>query len=576
MYKEKIIQMLKSPALADIWTWSKKSHWAVFWICILNLIVSGCSLVITVATRGLIDGATAHMSSQIRFYAIVMILTVLVGRGAYLLSGLLSVKTGAVLLKDIRSMLLHELMKKQYASLNGYHSGELVNRMFSDVSVVKNGILDIVPGLVSMTVSFVGAAVILISMDWRFVVVLIAGGAFGMFLLLAFRRPMKTRHKAVQESEGRLHAFLQETLQNLRLVKASVSEERMERQAAQRQENYMEMQLKKGYFASYISMGVNLVFQLGWLFCMLWGCFGIYQGHLTYGMFAAIIQLVGQIQGPIASAAGVAGQAYSTISSAERLKELFDLPEEKDCKFQDRSILYKQLSEIRIENMSFSYGREEQDVLEHVNCSIKPGDFVAVTGISGGGKSTLFQLLLGIYQPCKGRLHFCFQSDSETMVQEAASRKTRVLFAYVPQGNTLFSGTLRENFTMFTEDTVTDEQIWQAARLACIDSLIEKLDKGLDTVIGERGVGLSEGQAQRVAVARALMTQAPILLLDESTSALDEETEATLLKNISSLKDRTCLIVTHRAAALQICDYRIHIKNGNARICVLEKTQERK
>lgn len=567
MYKEKIIQTLKSPALADIWVWSEKSHWSVFWICILNLLVAGGSLVITIATKGLIDGATAHESSQIWFYAIVLIVTVLIIRIASLLSGMLSVRTGAVLLKDIRSMLLHKLLRKQYASLKGYHSGELVNRMFSDVSVVRNGILDIVPGLVSMTVSFVGAAVILISMDWRLVVVLIAGGVLALFLLVVFRKPMKIRHKAVQESEGRLHAVLQETLENLRLIKASVSEERMEHQVAQRQEMFQKAQLKKGYFSSYISMGYNLVFQMGWLFCMLWGCLGIYQGHLTYGMLAAIIQLVGQIQGPIASAAGVASQIYATISSAERLKEILDLPEEENCEFVDQSVLYQQLSEIRIENMDFSYEREEQYVLKQVNCSIRPGDFVAVTGISGRGKTTLFQLLLGIYQPCSGQLSFCFKSDSGEVTEEAASRKTRALFAYVPQGNTLFSGTLRENFMMFT-DTATDEEIWQAARLACIDHLLTELENGLDTVIGERGIGLSEGQAQRIAVARALLSKAPILLLDESTSALDEETEARMLENIASLKDKTCLIVTHRAAALGICDYKIHIDSDMGAVTV--------
>ncbi len=565
MYKEKIIRMLKSPALADIWRWSEGNHWSVFWICILNLIVSGGSLVITVATKGIIDGATAHMSSQMWFYAIVMIITLLLVRIASLLSGLLSVRTGEVLLKEIRGILLRKLLRKQYASLNGYHSGELVNRMFSDVSVVRNGILDIVPRLVSMAVSFVGAAVILISMDWKFVAVLVAGGGLGMFLLVVFKNPMKTRHKAVQESEGRLHAVLQETLENLQLVKASVSEVRMEHQVARRQEMFLEMQLKKGFLSSYISAGINLLFQLGWLFCMLWGCWGIYQGHLTYGMLAAMIQLVGQIQGPIASAAGIAGQTYSTISSAERLKEILDLPEEEDCGPVGQSILYEQLSEIRIENMDFSYGRGEQSVLEHVNCSIRPGDFVAVTGVSGGGKSTLFQLLLGIYQPCSGRLCFCFNNDSGPAAQETASRKTRALFAYVPQGNTLFSGTLRENFAMFT-DGVTDEEIWQAARLACIDHLIAELEDGLDTVIGERGIGLSEGQAQRVAIARALLSKAPILLLDESTSALDEETEAKVLENISSLKDKTCLIVTHRAAAIRICDYRIHIETGKVSV----------
>lgn len=574
MEKEKILQMIKSPALADIWRWSEGSRRYVFGICILNMMVSVGSLVITVATRGLIDGATGHMSGQMWFYAMVMIFTIILGRIASLLSGLLAVKTDAVLMKEIRGMLLRKMMKKQYASLKGYHSGDLVNRMFSDVAVVKNGILDIVPNLVSMAVSFLGAAMILISMDWRFVVVLIAGGVFGLLLLILFRRPMKARHQAVQEREGRLHAILQETLENLRTVKASVSEGRMEHQVDGRQEQLRRAQWKKGFFSSCMGAGINLVFQMSWLFCMLWGCRGIYRGYLTYGMLAAVIQLVGQIQGPIASAAGVAGQIFGAVSSAERLEEILELPEETECEPADPCILYQQLVEIRMENMDFSYGRGEKLVLEQVNCRIRPGDFVAVTGISGRGKSTLFQIMLGIYQPSGGKLRFCFQNDLGEKVEEPASRRTRGLFAYVPQGNSLFSGTLRENFAMFTGG-VTEEEIWKAARLACIDSLLEELEEGLDTVIGERGIGLSEGQAQRVAIARALLSKAPILLLDESTSALDEETETELLHNISTLKEKTCLIVTHRAGALGICDYRIHMEDGKVTRYFLKKTEEK-
>lgn len=563
MDKEKIHQMLKSPAITDIWKWSKGNRWSVFKICILNFLVSVSALVITVATKGIIDGATAHISSQLLFYAAVMILAILLGRIACLLSGLLSVRTGGMLLKDMRGMFLEKLLKKQYASLNRYHSGELVNRMFSDINVVRNGILDIVPNLISMAVSFLGAAMILISIDFRLVVVLVAGGVFGSLLLVVFRKPMKSRHKRVQETEDRLHVILQETLENLRTVKASVSEERMERQVEQRQEQFLKAQLKKGFFSSYINGGIYLVFQMSWLFCMLWGCYGIYQGRLTYGMLAAVIQLVGQIQGPIASAAGIVGQIYGMVSSAERLTEILELPEEVECEPADVSAGYQQLVEIHMEDVDFSYGRGEKLVLKQVNCCIRPGDFVAITGSSGQGKSTLFQLLLGLYQPCGGKLEICFQNDRKEQRKEVASRKTRTLFAYVPQGNTIFSGTLRENFAMFT-DAVTDEEIWQAARLTCIDSLLEELEDGLDTIIGERGIGLSEGQAQRVAIARALLSKAPILLLDESTSALDEKTEAELLENISTLEGKTCLIVTHRTAALQICDYRLHIQDGKA------------
>lgn len=574
MNKEKILKILKSPALADIWHWSGAAHLPVFLLSILNLIICGCSLGITVSTRGLIDGAAAHSGSQIRLYACVLVALVLLIRFFSFLSGLLSTKTNAKLLKDMRTMLLKRLMKKQYAGLNGYHSGELVNRMFSDVNIVKNGVMEIVPGLVSMAVSFIGAAVILILMDWRFVVLLIAGGVLGVGLVVVFRKPMKRRHKEVQEREGQLHALLQETIENLRLIKASGSEERMQCQADVRQQSFFKAQIKKGYFSVYMNSGINLVFHLSWLFCMIWGCLGIYRGHLTYGMLAAIIQLVGQIQGPIASAAGIAGQIYGTVSSAERLKELLDLPEEEEGEWVSGRELYSELTDIKFKNLSFSYGRETDYVLEDVNVCIHPGDFVAVTGISGGGKSTLFQLLLGIYPPNKGNVMFCFRKQedgAQSEMREPASGRTRTLFAYVPQGNTLFSGTLRENFSMFT-DSATDEEIIQAAKIACVDQLIGELENGLDTVIGERGIGLSEGQAQRVAVARAILSGAPILLLDESTSALDEETEAQLLKNISSLKDKTCLIVTHRRAALDICDYKIHIENAKVSIQEIRDT----
>lgn len=559
--KEKISRILKSPALTDIWQWSKASHLSLLGLCILNLILAGGMLGITVATRGLIDGATGHNSAQIRQYAFVLVLMVLIIRGFSLAQGFLHTRTNAFLLKDLRTMLLKRLLKKQYAGLDGYHSGELVNRMFSDVNVVKSGVMEIVPGLVSMGVSFIGASVILISMDWRFMAVLVLGGILGLVLMVLFRKPMEQRHKAVQETEGKLHAVLQETLENLRLVKASGSEGRMECQADQSQQHFLKAQIKKGCFSVYMSNAVNTVFHLSWLFCMLWGCLGIYRGHLTYGMLAAMIQLVGQIQGPIARSANVAGQIYSMISSAERLKELLDLPEEEEWKAADQEILSHPLTGIRLQDLSFSYGRA--DVLRHVNLCIRAGDFVAVTGISGEGKSTLFQLLLGIYPPTDGEVQFCFQDPdgTENEMTATASNRTRALFAYVPQGNTLFSGTLRENFSMFT-DSVTDEEIMAAAEISCIDQLISELKDGLDTVLGERGIGLSEGQAQRVAVARALLSKAPVLLLDESTSALDEETEARLLHNISLMKDKTCLIVTHRKAAMKICDYGIHIENA--------------
>ena len=184
------------------------------------------------------------------------------------------------------------------------------------------------------------------------------------------------------------------------------------------------------------------------------------------------------------------------------------------------------------------------------------GDFACVTGVSGGGKSTLFQLLLGIYTPGSGKVTFEF--DNKTV---NVGIHTRKLFAYVPQGNILFSGTIKDNLTLFADDA-SDEMIDSVIHTSCIDDFVDELKDGLDTVIGERGIGLSEGQAQRIAIGRALLSNAPILLLDECTSALDENTEARLLSNLSELKNKTCLIVTHRKAAMRICDYQLDVENG--------------
>ena len=543
-------------AIRELWQWSKTRHLSIFGICILSMIGTCGSLVIAAATRGLIDSAVGRDGRQFLFNAILISGAVLTIRLCGLISGLLSAKTGAELLRDLRTMVLRRLLHKQYAELDGFHSGELVNRMFSDVGIVRNGIMEAVPAIVSMAVGFAGAAVLLIRMDWRFILLMLAGGLLGLILIAAFHKPMTSRHKAAQESEGRLHAALQELLENLRLVKASGTEKRMEGRTEDRQQDFLAAQLRKGRFSVSMNNSISLVFQLSWLFCMLWGCYGIYCGRLTYGMLAAILQLLGQIQGPFSKAAGVADQLYGTISSAERLKELLDLPEEEPVPADD-SVPDREFREIRLCGVDFSYRRRAEPVLKQVNLTIRAGEFAAVTGASGSGKSTLFQLLLGIYQPVGGELKFCFADGKEM----AVSRSTRGLFAYVPQGNTLFSGTLRENLTMFT-DSASDEEILQAARLACLDRFLAELSDGLDTVIGERGIGLSEGQAQRVAVARALLSRAPILLLDECTSALDEKTETELLRNIASLRGKTCLIVTHRRAALEICNSRIHIGAG--------------
>ena len=545
---EKVKKLFRSPAVAQVIRWSKCVHSRVLLTCVLNVLLVFCSLGVTLVTKELVDAAVSSHKELLWQNGIKLLALVLVQIGGGFILSWLNIKASTKLQRHLQGTLIRDILTKEYASLKGYHSGELVNRVFSDAGVIRSGVLGILPGVISTLVSFVGAAAILIALDWRFVLLLALAGLIGTIIVLLFRKPMKERHLRMQKAEDKLHASIQETFENIRLIKASLSEQRVFRQIDKRQETMEKEQIRQGKFHIVMNNSMGLMFTFSWLFCMLWGCAAIFRGEMTYGSLAAMIQLIGRVQGPIANVVNIAGEIYRVIASAERLMELTDLPSETI------GDLLTDFDEINIEHVTFRYEDGTDDVLRDISCIIRKGDFAALTGTSGGGKTSLFQLLLGIYSPRAGKVTFR-NSKAET----PACRESRALFAYVPQGNTLFSGTLRENLTMFT-DEASEERIEEALRAACIDDLAAEV--GLDAEIGERGVGISEGQAQRVAVARALLTGAPILLLDESTSALDEETEARMLKNISGMRDKTCLIVTHRKAALAICDYRLHIHEG--------------
>ena len=511
---QKVKKLFRSPAMAQVVRWSQCVYSRVIWICVLRVVLVCLSLLTTLVTKDLVDAAVSAKEAILwksgLLLLVVMIAQIVLGW----ITSMVSLRASTKLQRSLQGTLIRDILTKEYSTLKSYHSGELVNRVFSDAGVIKGGVMGILPSIIGTLVSFIGAAAILIALDWRFVLLLACAGLVGTVIVLCFRKPMKERHLRMQKAEDKLHASIQETLENIRLIKASLSEKRVFRQIDSRQETMEKEQVRQGKFHILMNNSMGMMFSFSWLFCMLWGCAAIFRGELTYGSLAAMIQLIGRVQGPIASAVSIAGEIYRVIASAERLMELTDLPSET------MGEPLKDFDEINIDHVTFRYEDGTDDVLRDISCTM-----VYRTG------------------------------PAET----PASRETRALFSYVPQGNTLFSGTLRENLTMFT-DEATDAEIAEAVRAACIDDLAEEI--GLDAELGERGVGISEGQAQRVAVARALLTKAPILLLDESTSALDEETEARMLQNISAMRDKTCLIVTHRKAALAICDYRLHITEG--------------
>ena len=545
---KKVKRVLRNPAYRAIGRWTKPFHGAIWAISLLGIVGTLLSLGMTLVTKNLIDGATSHQESLLWKYGAMLVGIIVVQRGMSVLSGWLRTRTSARLQLEMQRQVTNSLMSKEYPALKPFHSGELVSRVFSDVSVVRDGVLNLLPSVLRLTVSFFGAAGILISMDWRFVPVIIITGVAGVFLTAAFRNPMKRRHKRMQDAQAKLHASTQETLENVRLIKASTSEGRAMETMDEHREHLAQEQIRNSKLSIAMNNGMGGLFDISWLVCNLWGCVKIFQGTFTYGGLAALIQLIGRIQGPIANAVSLISQMYGVVASAERLQEVIGLPDEEE------GTKLKAFNEIRLENVGFQYEESPEDVLRDVNAVIRKGDFVALTGISGGGKTSLFQLLLGIYKPNMGNVTFV---DGDLVVP--ASKGTRGLFAYVPQGNMLMSGTLRDNLTMFT-DAATEAEIDAAVKAACLEELVAKI--GMEAKLGERGIGLSEGQAQRLAIARALLSNAPILLLDEATSALDEATEAQVLKNIDEMRDKTVIIVTHRRAALGICDYVLRIDQG--------------
>ena len=450
-YITKLHHILKSSGLVASFRWSKIIHRKIIWICIVSTVYTLVSLYSTLGTKYLIDSTVSEDLNGIRCYSFILFTIILLQHSLNVIRTHIKIKASAALQKSLQSLLVEQILGKQYAALKSYHSGELVNRLFSDISVVKGGIMNILPNLLGCLVSFLGAAIILISMDWHFVILMVVGGILGVVLMLLFKKPLKERHKRMQEAGAALHAAAQETLENVRLIKASSSESRAEERVHSIQDSLAKEQIEQGLFRFRMDNSMGAVFSFSWLFCMIWGCLSIYHGRLTYGSLTAMVQLIGRIQGPISSAVSIASQTYSMTSSAERILELTSL------KNEEQSEELNDFDEIRLENLTFHYDDSSEDILQSVNWNIKRGDFLALTGMSGEGKTSLFHLLLGIYKPTEGQILFC---NGDKIVP--VSRGTRKPFAYVPQGNTLFSGTIRENLKMFT-DTATDEELMVAA-----------------------------------------------------------------------------------------------------------------
>lgn len=465
-----------------------------------------------------------------------------------------------------KKRLFNKLLWKDYAFVMSRHSGEWMNRLTNDTVVVSNGMSEILPGISGMAVRICSAVIVITKLEIRFLYLIIPSSILLFVFSTAFRKIMKKMHKQIQEQDGKLRMFLQETLGSLLIVHSYAVENDVLTNAEEKMNAHKLARMKRNHFSNFCNLGFGVIMNGAYVFGVTFCGYGILTGTMSYGTFVAVFQLIGQIQSPVANISGYLPKFYAMLASAERLMEVesFDNKYSKGLK-EDEVIcdFYKnRFISIGLSNVSFTYlplvqkidgkqrNKQKTLVLSNINMEINKGEYIAFMGLSGCGKSTVLKLLMCLYQIDKGERYLISTNKKEPL--DASWQK---LFAYVPQGNYLMSGSIREIVTFADKKKMKeDEKIWQALTIACADEFVYGMDQGIDEMLGERGMGLSEGQMQRLAIARAVFSEHPILMLDECTSALDEETEENLLVNLRNMTDKTVLIVTHRPAVLKICD----------------------
>lgn len=529
------------------------------YILILLLIQSALgvsSVLYALFLRDIVDGAVAHdfaamVRSMCAFAGLVVCQLALRALSRHMSELACSTYENA-----FKSRLFGELLSRDFGSVTAIHSGEWMNRLTSDTAVVADGLASIVPGVAGAAVRIVGALTMILVIEARFAYILIPGGAVFAALTYVFRRHLKRLHKSVQERDGEVRVFLQEHLGSLMIVKAFAKERETESAAEQRMSAHKSARMKRNRFSNICNIGFGAVMNGAYVLGALYSAFGIYSGSVSYGTLMALLQLIGQVQSPFANITGYLPKYYAMLASAERLMDVERFAADDAA---DPTQACEPFTRLGLKSASFSYvpesdGKHSTIVINNFDFEIKTGEFVAFTGPSGCGKSTVLKLLMCLYALDGGERYYVTEGASGEEYHDLTAAM-RPIFSYVPQGNQLMSGKIR-NVVAFTDggSANDDDAVWNALRVACAEEFVRTLPLGLDTVLGERGSGLSEGQMQRIAIARAVFSGRPVLLLDEATSALDAPTEKQLLANLRAMTDKTVIIITHRAETAAVCD----------------------
>lgn len=549
--------------LAWIGSYGHRYRKAVLFYILLGVASTAMSLGASVISKNIVDAVTGESHTALLPAGVFYIAMQLARIGMNAWTSRISAKIEVKVDQEIRAEVYDRIMESDWEAMSRYHSGDLLNRVDNDVAGISGSVLGWVPDGVTRLVQFLGALGIILYYDPTLAALALASAPVTLVVSRTLMHRMRQYNRKMREAGSQVMMFNEESFQNIQVIKSFGLGDFYGARLRQVQERYRSVRLEYNKVSVAASALMSLTGTAVSVACFGWGVYRLWGGHITYGTMILFLQMAGTLSGAFGALVKLVPSAISAATAAGRIMAVTELPrEDRSQDAMAEALLRANRTagvEVTVEGLDFAY-RGGGPVFRNADIHAGPGEIVALVGPSGEGKTTMLRLLLGIVLPQKGGVRLRGLSTGETLT---ASASTRRLFSYVPQGNTMFAGTVGENLRIMNP-TATDEMLWDALELACAGEFVRRMPQGLDSPILEGGGGLSQGQVQRLSIARAVLADAPVLLLDEATSALDVATERRVLRNVLAAQGhKTILVTTHRPSVLSICTRVYQIAGGS-------------